>query len=261
MPAKASERPRIAIPVPTLTQTEYNRQSWPQYAAAVTQSGGEPVEISLSLSPTEVAKLVTSCQGILLPGSPADLNPAKFGQERQPETAEPDLERENVDELLLQDAHNLYKPLLTICYGTQSLNCWRTGTLVQHLSPVPVNHRAGRQVAIAHSVLIEPSSQLAEIVGESTEVTHTTDFLRLPVNSSHHQAIGIVGDGLRVSARCPQDAVVESIEGQQPGHFVLGLQWHPERSMETSVASRLVFRRFVEAAAAWQPRVITDSLG
>jgi putative glutamine amidotransferase len=257
---KLSTRPRIGIPMPTLARTEYNQRTWPQYAAAIVQAGGEPVEILLTLSPAAIAKLATSCQGILLPGSPADMNPAKYGEDRQPETADPDLARENVDELLLQDAHNLHKPLLTICYGTQSLNCWRTGTLVQDLLPVPVNHRAS-SVAVAHSVLIEPGSQLAQIVGDSKEVTHTADFLRLPVNSNHHQAIGIVGDGLRVTARCPQDAVVESIEGTQPGHFVLGLQWHPERSVESSFASRLVFQRFVEVASAWHPRAITDSLG
>jgi putative glutamine amidotransferase len=258
---KFSKHPRIGIPTPTLAQVEYNQRTWPQYAAAVAQAGGEPVEIPLTLDPAAIAKVATSCQGILLPGSPADMNPAKYGEERLPETAESDLARENVDELLLQDAHNLHKPLLTICYGTQSLNCWRTGTLVQDLLQVPVNHRAGGSVAIAHTVLIEPSSHLAHIAGESPEVTHTTDFLRLPVNSSHHQAIGIVGDGLRVTARCPQDAVVEAVEGTQLGHFVVGLQWHPERSTEISQASRLLFQRFVEAAAAWSPRPITDSLG
>ncbi len=252
-------RPRIAIPMPTLAQADYNARSWPLYAAAVARAGGNPVEVPLTLTPAEIANLSTGCQGILLPGSPADLNPSKYGSERQPETADADLARENVDELLLQDAHNLHKPLLTICYGTQSLNTWRTGTLVQDLLPVPVNHRA-REVAIAHTVAIEPSSQLADIVGTSPEAIHTTNFLRLPVNSSHHQAVGIVGDGLRVVARCPQDAVVEAIEGRQPGHFVLGLQWHPERSVETSQASRLIFERFIRVASAWQPRAVTDSL-
>ena len=256
-----SKRPRIGIPIPTLAQADYNQRTWPQYGAAVTDAGGEPVEIPLTLDPAAIARIATSCQGILLPGSPADMNPSKYGEERLPATAESDPARENVDELLLQDAHNLHKPLLTICYGTQSLNCWRTGTLVQDLLPVPVNHRAGGSVTVAHSVLIEPSSRLAEIVGGSAEVTHTADFLRLPVNSSHHQAIGIVGDGLRVTARCPQDAVVESIEGTQPEHFVIGLQWHPERSIETSLASRLLFARFIAAAAEWEPRPITDSLG
>ncbi len=260
MTAKARIRPRIAIPAPTLAQVEYNARAWPLYAAAVTAAGGEPVEVPLALSPAEIAKLATSCQGILLPGSPADANPAKYGQDRDSETAEPDPARENVDELLLQDAHNLHKPLLTLCYGTQTLNIWRTGTLVQHLMPVPVNHKAGRNVAVAHTVAIEPGSQLAEIVGPSPETTHTADFLRLPVNSSHHQAVGIVGDGLRIVARCPQDGVVEAIEGLQPGHFVLGLQWHPERSLDSSLASRLIFEKFVLAAAAWQPRPIVDSI-
>ena len=254
-------RPRIGIPIPTFAKTQYNERTWAQYAAAVAQAGGEPIGIPLTLNPAEVARVATSCQAILLPGSPADVNPAKYGEERLPETAEPDLSRENVDELLLQDAHNLHKPLLTICYGTQSLNCWRTGTLVQDLVQIPVNHRAGAGVAVAHSVSIEPSSQLAQIVRDSPEMIHSPDFLRLPVNSSHHQAIGIVGDGLRVTARCPQDAVVEAIEGTRLGHFVLGLQWHPERSTETSPASRLLFRRFVEAAAAWEPPSVTGSLG
>jgi putative glutamine amidotransferase len=254
-------RPRVGIPIPTSTQTAYNARTWPQYAVAVAQAGADAVEIPLTHAPAEIAKLATSCHAILLPGSPADLNPAKYGEERLRETAEPDLRRENVDELLLQDAHNLHKPLLAICYGMQSLNCWRTGTLVQDLVQIPVNHRAGGSVAVAHSVLIEPSSMLADLVAGSPEVTHSADFLRLPVNSSHHQAIGIAGDGLRVIARCPQDAVVESIEGTQPGHFVLGVQWHPERSLETSPASRLLFQRFVEAAAAWEPRTISDSVG
>ena len=253
-------RPRVAIPMPTLAQTEYNQRSWPLYAAAVTRAGGEPVEIPLTLASDEIARLATGCQAILLPGSPADVNPSKYGRERQPETAAPDLARENADELLLQDAHNLHKPLLTICYGTQSLNTWRTGTLVQHLLPVPVNHKAGGSVAVAHPVAIEPSSLLAEIVGASPEAIHTANFLRLPVNSSHHQAVGIVGDGLRVVARCPGDAVVEAIEGQQPGHFVLGLQWHPERGLDESLASRLIFERFLRAATAWHPRAVTDSL-
>ena len=76
--------------MPTFAQTEYNQRTWPQYAAAVAQSGGEPVEIPLTLDPAAIARLCTSCQGILLPGSHADLNPAKYGEQRLPETAEPD---------------------------------------------------------------------------------------------------------------------------------------------------------------------------
>ena len=254
-------RPRIAIPVPTSTDEAYNTRSWPLYAQAVKQSGGEPVAVPLTASPSEIARLATSCQGVLLPGSPADVNPHKYAAETGPETAPSDPARELVDELLLQDAHNLHKPLLCICYGTQSLNVWRTGTLVQDLLPMPVNHQAGKSVAVAHTAAIAPESLLASITEADPEMLLKDDLLRLPINSSHHQAIGVPGDGLRISARCPQDAVIEAVEGTNPAHFVLGVQWHPERSMQTSAASRAIFAQFVHQSANWHPRPISDSIG
>jgi len=256
--------PRIAIPIPTSTDLAYNQRSWPMYAEAVTRSGGEPVEIPLKATPTEIANLINTCQAVLLPGSPADVNPHKYGQDRIPECSPADNPRENVDELLIQDAHNLYKPILAICFGLQSLNVWRGGTLVQDLSIMPVNHPAGRSVAIAHTAAIAPDSLLGTVIA-SKEAPEQDGFLRLPINSSHHQAIGIPGDGLRVSARCPQDAVIEAVEGgQSPDpdahHFVLGVQWHPERSYDISPASQALFHRFIAEAAAWSPRPIHTSV-
>jgi putative glutamine amidotransferase len=269
-------KPRIAIPVPTSTDLVYNKRSWPMYAAAVTASGGEPVEIPLKATPTEIANLINTCQAVLLPGSPADVNPHKYGQDPIPECSPADPARENVDELLIQDAHNLYKPILAICFGLQSLNVWRGGTLVQDLNILPVNHPAGRSVAIAHTAAVAPDSLLGTIIspketgeeattGASEEAPEQDGFLRLPINSSHHQAIGIPGDGLRISARCPQDAVIEAVEGgQSPDtdahHFVLGVQWHPERSYDISPASQALFRRLVAEAAAWSPRPIHTSV-
>jgi len=257
-------KPRIAIPIPTSINLEYNGRSWPQYAEAVKRAGGEPVEIPLNAMPREIANLINTCEGVLLPGSPADINPQKYGHDQIPECNPADPARENVDELLLQDAHNLYKPILAICFGVQSLNVWRGGTLVQHLAPMPVNHSAGKSVAVAHSTSVAPDSTLGRIV-PLDEAPVEDGFLRLPINSSHHQAIGIPGDGLRVSARCPQDAVIEAVEGgQDPNHpethFVLGIQWHPERSYEISPASRAIFERFVAEASAWKPRPIHTSV-
>jgi putative glutamine amidotransferase len=257
-------KPRIAIPLPTSTDLAYNQASWPQYAAAIQRSGGEAVEIPLHATPTEIINLINTCQAVLLPGSPADVNPHKYGQEPAPECAPPDNPRENVDELLLQDAHNLYKPLLAICFGLQSLNVWRGGTLVQDLTILPVNHPAGSSVAIAHTAAVAPSSLLSALTSRE-EATEQQGYLRLPVNSSHHQAIGIPGDGLRVSARCPQDAVIEAVEGGQATegadiHFVIGVQWHPERSYDISPTSQALFRRFIAEAAAWTPRPIHTSV-
>jgi putative glutamine amidotransferase len=257
-------KPRIAIPVPTSTDSTYNQRSWPQYAAAVERSGGEPIEIPLQASPTEIANLINTCQAVLLPGSPADVNPQKYGQDPIPECAPADNARENVDELLIQDAHNLYKPILAICFGLQSLNVWRGGTLVQNLNILPVNHPAGRSVAIAHTAAIAPNSMLGALVTPD-EASEQDGLLRLPINSSHHQAIGIPGDGLRVSARCPQDAVIEAVEGGQAtegaeAHFVLGVQWHPERSYDISPTSQAIFHRFIAEATAWIPRPIHTSV-
>lgn len=251
-------KPRIAIPVPTSTDFEYNRASWPQYATAVERSGGEAIEIRLGESPAATAKLIADCSGVLLPGSGADVNPQKYGQEPEEECAPADAGREAVDELLLQDAHNMGKPILGICFGTQMLNVWRGGTLVQDLICMPVNHKAGRAVTVAHVAIVAPESLLGKVV-EGDEAPERDGFLRLPVNSSHHQAIGVPGDGLRISARSAEDGVIEAVEGGQASdgdanRFIVGVQWHPERTYDVSPASRALFGRFIAEAAAWVPR-------
>jgi putative glutamine amidotransferase len=228
---------RIAIPVPHSSDAEYAERAFPQYAEAVEMAGGEPVRIPLDRLPAEVMKLIERCDGVLLPGSKADVDPSKYNANPQPETAPADPKRDTVDELLLQDAYNMHKPLLGICYGLQILNVYRSGTLLQHIHS-PVNHEAGRMVPLAHEVTVEPDSMLANIVAEKS----------LPVNSSHHQAAEVVGDGLRVVARSKPDGIIEAIEGTSPDHFVLAVQWHPERSVTIDESSGAIFRAFVEAA-------------
>lgn len=246
-------KPRIAIPVPH-TEREYADRALAPYAEAVRQAGGEPVIIPLDCSNQEIARLATRCDAILLPGSKADIDPEKYGAARDSHTADADPARDNVDELLLQDAFNMRKPILGICYGLQALNVWRTGTLRQHLE-TGVNHRAGREVAKAHQVAIEHGSRLAGIVAPlqalaaelCTDTPHHRPIV-LEVNSSHHQAAGVVGDGLRVVARSPDDQVIEAIEGTAPEHFVIAVQWHPERTFAHDGPSRAIFQAFVQAA-------------
>jgi putative glutamine amidotransferase len=80
------------------------------------------------------------------------------------------------------------------------------------------------------------------------------------VNSSHHQAVGRVGDNLIVSAISPGDDVIEAIELDSADHFVLAVQWHPERTYTDSPLSRAIFAAFVKAAEAWQPRRVEESV-
>lgn len=250
--------PRIAIPVPTSTDVPYNQRSWPSYARAVTLSGGEPVALGLDLPAGTLRELIASCDGVLLPGSPADVDPALYGADRDPATAPADPAREAVDYLLLDNAEKHGKPVLGICFGVQSLNVWRGGSLVQDLTPLPVNHSAGSKVAIAHTALVAKDSVLASLLTKE-EAPEVDGYLRLPINTSHHQSVAAPGEGLRIVARSPEDGVIEAVEMdaddlvfhvEHPAakQFVLGVQWHPERSFEISAASRALFERLVAEA-------------
>jgi len=239
-------KPRIAIPVPHSGKPDYAQRSLPQYVQAVEQAGGEPVVIQLQQEPEEIAKIITGCQAVLLRGSAADIDPQKYGAaEKHPKTEAADPKRDTADELLLQDAYNLRKPVLGICYGMQMLNVYNQGTLIQHVES-PVNHAAGRTVPKAHKVRIDPFSRLAGLLVSQEETG--IGPLELMVNSSHHQAADVVGDSLRVVARCPEDGIIEAVEGVSPDHWVVAVQWHPERSYDDDHYSQAIFRALVEAA-------------
>jgi putative glutamine amidotransferase len=231
--------------MPHSADHEYSERAIPQYERAVTQAGGIPVRIALDQSPREMTKLAASCDGVLLPGSKADVDPAKFDQPRSLHAATADTLREAADWQLLAEAYARRKPVLGICYGLQSLNVYRRGSLVQHIpdflpeaARAKVDHEAGKKVAVAHSVEIEPESRLEQIVAK----------IIVPVNSSHHQSADAIGEGLRLVARCPDDGIIEALEGTSRDHFVLAVQWHPERSVDDDEASRAIFRALVDAA-------------
>jgi putative glutamine amidotransferase len=235
-------KPRIAIPLPHSTNQEYSERALPQYEEAVREAGGEPVRIPLDRSQAELMKLIERCDGVLLPGSRADVDPQKYGAERDPRTNPADPLRDDADKLLLQDAYNKRKPLLGICYGLQSLNVYRSGTLQQHIES-SIDH-ANREMT--HVVRVEPTSLLAHFLGSALPPGGES---ALVVNTSHHQASATLGGGLRTAAKAP-DGVIEALEGTSPEHFVLAVQWHPERSLNEP-ASRAIFRALIEAARVW----------
>jgi putative glutamine amidotransferase len=250
---------RIAIPMPHSFDPEYAERAIPQYERAVTLAGGEPVRVALDRTPDEISKIISRCDGVLLPGSKADVDPARYAAPRSPHTAAADRRRDAVDDLLLENAYKLRKPVLGICYGLQSLNVYRAGSLVQHIpdflpeeTRAKVNHEAGKNVAVAHTVGIDRASRLAEIVAVEVRSPQSDvqDPLVVPVNSSHHQSAdeNKIGNGLRIVARCTDDGIIEALEGTAPDHFVVAVQWHPERSVEADAGSRAIFRAFIDAA-------------
>lgn len=242
----------------------YVARVMPQYLEAVRRAGGEPVEIQLNLDNHQIARLAAACDAVLLPGSPADINPERYSAPRHPKTAPHDPRRDNADELLLQDAYNLHKPIFGICFGLQSLNTWRTGTLVQHLS-TPVAHDRDAEddgEPPVHHAVVDAASGLGDLVraglaaadpdmAAHPERSEGSAYLDIVVNSSHHQAVEYPGDGLKPVAWSPEDGVIEALEGTSPNHWVLGVQWHPERMLQDMVAQAL-WLAFVEAARQFQ---------
>jgi putative glutamine amidotransferase len=242
----------IAIPEPTSTDTAYNQRALAHYLSSLHSAGAIPVVVPLHERPDRVARLLAGVQGVLLPGSPHDIDPQRFGEDRVPECADDDPARTAVDELLLQDAFNLHKPILGVCFGIQNLNVWCNGSLVQHLT-TPVDHSPDDDAMEVHPIRIEAGSRLAGLLPPG----HSLEEM---VNSSHHQAVKRPGDHLAVTAFSPTDGVIEAVELDAPEHFVVGVQWHPERTYTHSALSRALFGAFVRAAEGWTPRRIKESV-
>lgn len=201
------------------------------YASAVRAAGIEPVPVLTAGSVSLVG-----VAGLLLMGG-SDVNPKRYGQPPQPETEQPDDERDEVELQLIHEALENDLPIFAICRGLQILNVYHGGTLIQHLPSVERHaSRTANAASAAHKVTIEPDSLLADIAG-------TTSWR---VNSRHHQAAGEIGAGLRVSARDSEDGTVEALE-RPDKRFVVAVQWHPEDQALENPEQLKLFQRFREA--------------
>ena len=96
---------------------------------------------------------------------------------------------------------------------------------------------------VAHSVEVDSTSKLGAIIAQSANASE--HVLSIPVNSSHHQAAEVAGDGLRVVARCPEDGIIEALEGTTDDHFVMACNGTERLEEDETLAST---RALVEAA-------------
>ncbi len=150
-----------------------------------------------------------------------DVDPALFGEARHPATGEPHDLRDSYELALARAAFEQRIPTLAICRGLQVVNVALGGTLVQDIpseKPGGVAHDpAGKRAERVHRVEIDGSSRLSRIVGSTSIAT----------NSSHHQSVATVADGLRVTATS-EDGIVEGVEPVDSGWWMVAVQWHPE---------------------------------
>src|ERR1700722_5495193 len=167
----AQDRPRVGVPYRTSAEEAAgNNKKHAQYCDAIRNAGGEPVAVSLQLGDAELKKLASSLDAYVLPGSPADVNPALYGAKRSLECGDADAARERTDYALLDDAFANTKPVLAICYGAQILNVRLGGTLYQDIEielPGALNHtKVGvpkGQPDPVHDAVIESGGELAQI--------------------------------------------------------------------------------------------------
>jgi putative glutamine amidotransferase len=263
----SQDRVRVGIPYRTSAEEASGENAkHNDYCEAVRRAGGEPVAISLRLGDADLTTLLRSLDAFVLPGSPADVDPARYGTERRPTCDPSDAARERVDWAVFEEAFAANKPLLASCYGLQSLNVYLGGTLVQDIpSEVHGALRHGKtglpkgSPAPIHSVRVEPGSKLADLAGFAQQAGG-----EINVNSTHHQSVLDVGRGLRVTATAP-DGVIEAVEytggadGANSGgeNWVVGVQWHPEHAIHESQGDRFsesLFRALVRAAAGVAPQ-------
>ena len=236
--------PRIGLPYRTREEElASGTNKIEKYLAAVQRAGGQPVPISLAASRDAVAGLASSLDGVVLTGSPADVEPSRYGAPRHIKCAKTDDDRERIDFALLENCFAGLKPVLAICYGIQSLNVFLSGTLIQDVPSeigTKVVHSDDKQAStdLLHGIAIEPGSRIGEMIGAKEAV----------VNSSHHQAVLLPGRDLRITARAP-DGVIEAVEWTGDENWVVGVQWHPERMIESDPLTQSLFGSLVREAA------------
>jgi len=215
------------------------------YVDAVRRGGGRPVLLPPGGDGDEASGTVAGLDGLIVSGGP-DVDPVRYGKARHPKTQPSVPVRDGWDLALTGAALTQGVPLLAICRGMQVLNVCRGGTLHQHVPDLVGHerHEGGAGYFGRHQVRISPDSGLAGILPEP-------GFFGVPTN--HHQAIDLLGDGLRAVA-WEEDGMIEAVEAgptefEGLAGFVLGVQWHPEQGDDARLFGALVSAATERAAA------------
>jgi putative glutamine amidotransferase len=204
-----------------------------EYVTCVERAGGTAIIIPIQDDPTAALE---ACDGLLVPGGD-DFDPGIWGEPVHP-MARLENPARYLTERKLWDAMPEGMPFLGICYGCQMLNVSRGGTLIQHLPDV-VGHEE-HTGGTMQNYQLEAGSLAGRLMGTAPRG-----------KSYHHQAVDRLGSGLRVVGR-NEDGTVEAIEDTD-GRWIVGVQWHPERTME-SEESQALFRAFVAKATEYKEK-------
>jgi putative glutamine amidotransferase len=229
-------RPLVAVTGRRLGQS-FDR--WPHafatvsprgYLDSLTRAGAWPALIDPVGDPSG---LLDRFDALVLTGG-ADLDPATYGQPSHEKTYGVHRDVDDFEIALVRDALARELPTLAICRGLQVLNVALGGTLYQHIPEHPGVEPHGRpgepNGGRTQEVTIDAGTLLAKVMGTNRAVA----------TCHHHQSVDAVGDGLRVVARA-DDGIVEGLELERAGGWLLAVQWHPEDTAATDPANQRLF--------------------
>ena len=204
------------------------------YMNALLQAGVLPVLLPLTDDPAALEAALADADGLVLSGG-EDVEPALYGEERDPLCGPANPVRDRMEMQLCHLAHHQNIPTLGICRGLQMMNCVLGGTLYQHVETAQMHQRTDVPREGVHSVSIDKNTLLYRILKQD----------KIMVNSRHHQAVKQLGESLKAAAYAP-DGLTEGAEDPSR-RFFLGVQWHPESMYETDENARNIFAAFAAA--------------
>ncbi len=202
-----------------------------------------PLLIPAIAEPQLLATYLSMIDGLLLTGSPSNIEPHHYRGETALEPNH-DPARDATSLPLITMAVNADIPILGICRGFQEINVAMGGSLHQRVQDLPgmMDHRENPeddldiQYGPVHELYLEPDGVMARI--SSAKV--------VSVNSIHQQGIDVLADGLKVEAKAA-DGLIEAFSITRDDRFVLAVQWHPEWKVTENLFYQSIFTEFASA--------------
>jgi gamma-glutamyl-gamma-aminobutyrate hydrolase PuuD len=207
------------------------------YTQAIEAAGGIPLVLPLTNHRATLDRLLDRCDGLMLIGG-ADVS-HKFYAPRMPARQQAliqgaDEVHDEMEIHLVRAALKRGMPVFGICRGVQIMNVALGGSLIPDLP----GHRNPIPDGLCQTLHWQAPSAMQALLGQAP----------VKVNTSHHQALDRVANGLRVVARA-EDGTIEAVE-HASARFFWGVQFHPERLVKVAPRIRRLFKAFVAAAAS-----------